>query len=163
MNIYDIFVIAILAHFVGDYLLQPKWMATSKGLPSILGLIVCALHALLYSWTLGLLLFFAEEWYSSQLLIWVAITHFIVDRYSLGQLWLDAIKGRHMHRDWHEGVDYIADAAAKSDDDGMDLRRLAVPILSTNFAVVVYVIVDNTIHMVLTFIWLVFARRFGLL
>ena len=70
----------LLAHLIGDYVLQSNWMATEKTkrfLPA-------AVHALLYS--LGFLFFHPS------LLAWsvILVTHFFIDRYRLARyvVWL---------------------------------------------------------------------------
>lgn len=70
----------LLAHAVGDYLLQSEWMANRKGSDSL----AAALHALTY--TLPFLFLTLEP----LALGFIAGTHFIVDRWRLARyvIWL---------------------------------------------------------------------------
>jgi hypothetical protein len=72
----------ILAHFVGDYLLQNDWMAQNKKLNSW----VCLIHVLAY---------LAPFWFcnlSYWQIVLIGIQHFLQDRTNF-ILWLMKIKG----------------------------------------------------------------------
>jgi Protein of unknown function (DUF3307) len=70
----------LLAHAVGDYVLQSEWMATRKGRDSI----AAGLHALCY--TIPFLLLTG----SPAALAFIAGTHFVIDRWRLARyvVWL---------------------------------------------------------------------------
>lgn len=70
----------LLAHAVGDYVLQSEWMATRKGRDSV----AAALHAFVY--TLPFLLLTREP----AALAFIAGTHFVIDRWRLARfvVWL---------------------------------------------------------------------------
>ena len=65
----------ILAHMVGDYLLQSHWMATEKTKKSVAALA----HALCYSVPF---MFLST---STSALVVIAVTHFIIDRWRLAR------------------------------------------------------------------------------
>lgn len=65
----------ILAHLVGDYILQSDWMATEKTEQSF----AAAIHALTYSLPF---LFFSPSW---QAIAFIAATHFVIDRWRLAR------------------------------------------------------------------------------
>lgn len=65
----------IVAHLVGDYLLQSHWMATEKTRNSV----AAAVHAATYT------LPFAFITWSPVALALICITHFIVDRWRLAR------------------------------------------------------------------------------
>jgi hypothetical protein len=69
--------IALLFHFIGDYLLQNDWMALNKTKSSIAAFI----HAFCYS----LLFMTLLDW---KLWIIVAGTHFLIDRFRLAVYWI---------------------------------------------------------------------------
>lgn len=65
----------ILAHLVGDYILQSHWMATEKTKQSV----AAGIHALTY--TLPFLLITQNPWAIS----FIAGTHFLIDRFRLAR------------------------------------------------------------------------------
>jgi len=65
----------LLAHLVGDYVLQTRWMATQK----LTRLLPAVVHGLLY--TLPFLLI-TTSWPA---LVMIGLTHVVIDRFSLGQ------------------------------------------------------------------------------
>jgi hypothetical protein len=56
----NLFVLAILGHFVGDYLFQNQWMATEKSFPGERGHWACSVHVFLY--TVAVMFFLARFW-----------------------------------------------------------------------------------------------------
>lgn len=119
-----VFIGILFGHSVGDFLLQPQSMALTKGRPGRRGAAVCALHSLIY--TLSICLF---TWtLSPAFAATIFVTHAVIDRYSLGQKWLDFIGGRSFLR--------ANDAA----DDGYKS-------IHVSFACIVYTVVDNSMHL----------------
>jgi hypothetical protein len=122
---FTIFEKILLGHLVGDYLFQPKKMAIgklSKGLP---GLVWCLFHCLLYTTIICL---FASTTDPIKILL-IFMSHFPIDRWSLASKWLKMIKGR----------DFIVAYKSKAEFYEIDL----------SFSTIVYVIVDNTMHILL--------------
>lgn len=74
----------LLAHLVGDYLLQSDWMAVNKKKPGVLGWAALTTHAAWYTVPFGLL---AESW---QAMVAIGLSHALIDRYRLPQflVWL---------------------------------------------------------------------------
>lgn len=70
----------ILAHLIGDYILQSHWMATEKTKQSF----AAAIHAITY--TLPFLFLTWEPW----ALAFICGTHFLIDRFRLARyvVWL---------------------------------------------------------------------------
>ena len=70
----------LLAHAVGDYILQSEWMATRKGRDHV----AAALHAIVY--TVPFLLLTLEP----AALAFIAGTHYVIDRWRLARyvVWL---------------------------------------------------------------------------
>ena len=131
----------LLGHLVADYLLQNNWMALNKSH----NWKICVLHCVIYSFCICLFL-----WKLSPLLfVLVFLTHYPIDRYSLGQKWLDLVKGRNV----------LEAAFIKEDDykDGVDFRAIRVA-----FSALVYVVADNTLHFVLMWGVIVGLRYAGL-
>lgn len=69
----------LLAHLLGDYVLQNHWMANTKTTRSSAAL----LHALFY--TLPFLLLTQDPWR----LAVIGGTHFVIDRFRLARYWVD--------------------------------------------------------------------------
>lgn len=69
----------LLAHAVGDYVLQNHWMATRK----TSSIAVAVVHALMY--TLPFLVLFGGSW----ALVPICLTHAVIDRYRLARYWCE--------------------------------------------------------------------------
>ena len=125
----DLFIVALLGHLVGDYLLQTKYMALNKSEVGWAGIVPCAVHVAVYTtavcafwWTIGPLL-----------VALVFVPHWIIDRWSLATPWLKMIRGR------------TFDDALKSRDE---YREFDIA-----FTSIVYTGTDNTMHLIC--LWLV--------
>lgn len=112
-----LFILALLGHLIGDYLLQSKWMALTKSANGFDGIKACTVHVAVYTaavcamcWTLSPLFALA-----------VFVPHWVIDRWSLASPWLKMIGGRTF-----EG--------AKDDWDKA-------------FTAIVYTVTDNTMHL----------------
>ncbi len=69
----------IVAHLVGDYLLQSHWMATRKGQDNL----AAFSHATAYS--VPFLLIVPGGWSSVLALLLIGATHFVIDRWRLAR------------------------------------------------------------------------------
>lgn len=112
-----LFILALLGHLIGDYLLQTKPMALNKSAKGNLGLIACTTHVAIYTaavcamcWTLSPLFALA-----------VFVPHWIIDRWSLATPWLRMINGRTFEK--AQGQWDVA------------------------FTAIVYTVADNTMHL----------------
>jgi len=74
------FAIQLIAHGVGDFMLQNQWMADNKAKSNW----VCAIHVLLYG-----LAFYLFTWGAISLAQMAAVvgTHFLIDRLRLAYRW----------------------------------------------------------------------------
>jgi hypothetical protein len=115
----------LLGHLVGDYLLQSKKMAIEKSTKGLNGLMWCFFHCVLY--TLVICLFTSTTEPIKIFLIFMS--HFPVDRWSLANKWLKIIRGRN----------FMTAYKSKAEFHEIDL----------SFSTIVYVVVDNTIHLLL--------------
>jgi len=138
---------AVLGHFIGDYLLQNKWML-SKSEKGTWGALVCIIHSFIYS--LAVTLVVSLYFYGSLLnslrgplvLTMVFLTHYPIDRWSLATKWLKWIKGRRLDR---------FDDMYQESYSGYLSRVSNVSNIATQqaFAAIVYTIADNTTHILL--------------
>lgn len=124
------FFLIIFGHLLGDYLFQSKEMAIKKSEHTISGFFWCVLHCVIY--TLCILLMIQKI--NPLIIILVFLSHYPIDRYSLAKYWLKLIQGRDIEnaylstKKYHE-IDLI-------------------------FSCIVYLIVDNTLHLLL--LWCIF-------
>jgi membrane associated rhomboid family serine protease len=95
MHNFNLILIGIEAHFVGDYLLQSDWMAqekTKRWLPALM-------HGAFY--TLPFLLITLNIW----ALLFICLTHIVIDRYRLVRqlIWLkNLLAPRSTWKSWKE-------------------------------------------------------------
>lgn len=80
----------VLGHLIGDFGLQPKKMAFLKSASGWKGFWVCTLHSLIYTLSIALFVWRFDLLFLSL----IFLSHWPVDRYSLGSKWLNFIKGR---------------------------------------------------------------------
>lgn len=128
----DFFATLVLGHLIGDYLLQNKWMAMNKSGNSW----KCAVHCVIYTATVVV-----TTWSNLHGWTWalfVFLTHFPVDRWSLADKWLDCINGRSLR-------DFIINGKAGI-PDGVDAENYHT--LRGGFTALVYAVADNTLHLV---------------
>jgi len=119
----------LLGHLVGDYLLQNKWMAVNKSASNF----KCFVHVTLY--TLSVLLFTnAWDW---RWAVVIFVPHYLIDRYSLADKWLDLIHGRSLR-------DFIINGKKNIP---AELDRENYHALRGGFTVLVYAVADNTMHL----------------
>ena len=112
----------ILAHLVGDYLIQSHWMATEKTRrwwPAIA-------HGITYTLPYALV---TQSWAA---LIVIAVTHMIIDRYRLAKhvVWLKNLAAPATHRSPRTATGYPEDTPPW-------------------MAVWLMIIADNTIHLLI--------------
>jgi len=151
-----LFILVVLGHFVGDYILQPVWMALGKSARTWKGFGVCLAHCLVYSGAVAVLAANATNpW------LWAVAfaSHFPIDRWSLGQKWLDLIGGRNVMTDWDK---VVADRRKGMPAGHLGPEDFHIPVVVTAFAAVVYTVVDNTFHILALFAGLVILRANGL-
>jgi hypothetical protein len=124
----ELFIYALLGHFIGDYVLQTKYMAHNKSVsgwcgPGWSGITTCSIHTLIYTASVCLMMWT----FNPVIWILVFVPHWVIDRWSLATPWLKLIKGR------------TRDAAYYSEDR---YREFDIA-----FTSVVYAVVDNTFHL----------------
>lgn len=86
----ELFILALLGHIIGDYLLQPTWMALKKSKKGVDGIFACTVHIIVYT------LAVCSMMGTTDVLVWLAVgmPHWIIDHWSLGEKWLELIGGR---------------------------------------------------------------------
>lgn len=71
----------LLAHFVGDYILQNSYMAYEKTKNSLIALIHALIHGLLFYFIIGI----------NEYLLVIILTHFLIDRFRLAIYWVKLV------------------------------------------------------------------------
>jgi len=158
MTIYEMLLMAILGHFVGDYLFQSTSMALHKTDRTFTGWWVCVGHCLVYAFSVSALIGLGKTinpWVFGM----VFLSHYPIDRYSLGQKWLDLIGGRDFMNDWRPALKQDQEFRPGDIGGEDDLRTL---IITTSFGCIVYTITDNTLHIVLMWIGICLLNNNGL-
>jgi hypothetical protein len=119
----EMFVLALMGHLTGDYLLQSKWMALTKSNKGAQGLVACTVHVTIYTVATCAVM------QVSLPLFWVGVfaPHWIIDCYSLASHWLKFIRSR------------TFSGAFDSKDQ---YREFDIA-----FTSIVYTVTDNTIHL----------------
>lgn len=124
----------IIGHLIGDYLTQTDWLAMNKQKRTWRGMYACFLHCILYSLSM-LATFSFVGMFSWKIFIIAFATHYPIDRYGLGEKWMALI-----------GQTTIQSVFLIEDYKTREIRKGFVPLI--------YVMVDNTIHLVL--MWILF-------
>lgn len=119
-----LFLLSLLGHLIGDFLLQPKVWALRKSEPSRMGFGYCTLHVAVYTLAMCTTL----NAFSFTAVVSVFIPHWLIDRYSFANVWLSWIKGRTFQ------------AAFNSKDR---YREFDVA-----FTSIVYTVVDSSFHII---------------
>lgn len=120
----------LLGHLVGDYLLQNNWMALGKSKYNGMGWLTCTVHCLLYSLAVCLLMW---QWTAAWFAV-VFLSHFVLDKFGLPEMYLKMINGRSLER-------FMENPENKEYTPYIGLR--------SGFTVLVYVVVDNTMHLLI--------------
>jgi hypothetical protein len=157
----------LLAHVIGDYVFQNTWMASRKGAHYF----PCLVHCLIYTLTICLFTSFNPWW-----ALIVFASHFPIDKWSLADKWLRLTRSRSLKtflEHGHEGVEMekrevtvdvsagtvcVEGGTPLSIEGGTSfLGYVERPtllgenyrILRGGFTSFVYVVVDNTFHIIL--------------
>ena len=113
----------LLAHLVGDYVLQNGWLGTTKKNRNFMGGVACLIHCLIYT---SVFLFITTNPIHLALIF---ITHFVIDRYHWIE-WFIMIKEKEM-----------------------DITNHGFPKDTPHyFALWRFIIDDNTFHLVLNYL-----------
>jgi len=121
----------ILGHLIGDYLTQNSWMAVNKVRSDVIGYLACFTHCCVYSMAVSAYLFLGNQAFdwraidATALPVIIFITHFPIDKLSLGKIWLERFLGTPMPKP----------------GGAITIRSI--------FTIFVYIVVDNTMHLIL--------------
>lgn len=136
MILFELF----LGHLIGDYLLQTENMALNKSKNTTRGWIYAFIHCILYTASVCFIMWNFQP-------IWVLIvflTHFPIDKFSLGEYYMRYVKGYGM-RQYIDDVNNSAKWKNLNNTPGNQM-------LKGGFTAYVYAMTDNTIHLLLMWI-----------
>ena len=159
MTIYEMLLMAILGHFIGDYLFQTKTMALRKSDKGLDGLLYCVWHCVFYAGSVTVMMGLGKT-FDLWIFVMAFLSHYPIDRWGLGQKWLDAIGGRDFMNDWEGAVIYTKQHQSVKTHHVYDGDK--IPVIVTSFGCIVYTIVDNTLHIVLMWVGICLLRNYGL-
>jgi hypothetical protein len=122
----------IASLWIADYFLQSKEMAIKKAERSREGLVLCLRHCNIYAIFTTLLVSTSNTSIIQAITVYIIafVTHFAIDRYYLAQKWLDIIKGRNFFEEYQT----------------LHKKTPQIELITIPFACIVYVIVDNGMH-----------------
>ncbi len=118
----------IIAHLIGDWILQPRKMAVAKGEHTLRGWLFCFLHVSIYTLCFVVLVPHHSFWFY----VSIFIPHFIIDKWSLMGYWIK----------FRDGVEWWKAYEIKTQPDDFYAR------LEMGFAGIRYALEDNTAHLV---------------
>lgn len=117
-----------LGHLVGDYLLQNDWMALNKSKKGWIGWLSASTHCIIYTLSVCLIMWnFDWMW-----MVAVFLSHFPIDRFSLGEFYLNNVKGLSLK---------------KFANESGEINR--IDLIRGGFVTIVYTLTDNTMHLLL--------------
>ena len=132
MIMNEFFVNLLFGHIIGDYFLQNRLMSTTKNKDDFKGYVACTIHCLIYTLSICI---FTGAWNPLFILL-VFGSHFVIDKFSLADVWLKLIRGR--------SIKYYLE------DDNIDITEKHL-IMRGSFTGIVYVVVDNTMHLLIMY------------
>lgn len=146
-------ILSLLAHFVGDYIIQNQWMAdqkTSKWLP-----------ALVHGFTYTIPFLFATQ--SIAALLVIALTHAVIDRYRLAKylIWFkNQLVPKAARYPWNPATREANDHSIKMPQQLNDRATGFPQSVPSWMSVWLLIIVDNTVHIVINTLAIIFLGTF---
>ena len=124
----------LLGHLVGDYLLQTSWMAVNKSKKTLQGWMAAIVHTVIYTLSICTLMWnFNPLW-----ILIVFLSHVFIDHYSTATWYLKHIKGMEKPRDTVTVLGYYTKYELPANTPTY-----------TSLYWIIYVVVDNTMHLLL--------------
>lgn len=152
--IFNYILMMIIGHFIGDYLFQTSEMAREKNKLGIEGWYWALVHGGVYTLCIILWMLFSiptlnvYNGYFVGFILFTWLTHSTIDHYSLAKKWSKFMKS-----------DTLPDFN-KIERDAQEIWR-TVEIYKISFTSFVYIVVDNTWHIVLQSLYLIiFGDKF---
>jgi hypothetical protein len=129
----EVLFMLIIGHCIGDFLLQPATLAKNKKKNTLYGWSVCAVHCMIY--VLTVVMAIAWTSYKSTMLqiFLIFLTHFVIDKTRLLDVYFKIMK----IRSWDTNI-------TNPQSHSLITVKQAVDV---SFGAVVYVVADNTLHL----------------
>jgi len=147
----------LIGHLIGDYVLQNDWMACRKTQRNFAGAVACDIHSFVYAvsvtfcvilsgWEVTVLPGFEAITSPTAALLIAYVTHYPIDRLSLGAVWGKLIRQTKL-------MDQVyVHTEPKNPEWGSAVELRTVRGL---YAPIVQIAVDNTMHLFL--MWILFS------
>ena len=122
----------MIGHIIGDYFLQSKQMALSKIKNNISSWMYCLFHCFIYMSCICL----CTANLNIGFLLLIFISHFIIDKFSIAERWLQIINGRSLYA-------FI--------NENKNQTMTAIDVIQGSFSTLVYTVIDNTLHIIILY------------
>ena len=133
----------VLGHLVGDYLLQNQWMALNKSKNTLIGWFAAIIHCFIYMASVCLIM----EKYDFLWIVIVFNSHFWIDKFALADKYKKIIGSSTMKNFVHRYDNmFMYIPYSKPDITRKDIIEGA-------FAAITYTITDNTLHIIIMYIF----------
>jgi len=153
----------IMGHLVGDYLTQTHKQAIGKSVKGNKGRLLCFEHCWNYSMVVAFFVTFFGKWklrpdnaiyFDFAVVFTIAfLSHWFIDRYQLALKWMKLVRQTRFE-------DTVKFDTWK--DPWAEEYRIQIKNLRAFFVAIVYVGVDNTMHLVLMWLALSYVGRLAL-
>lgn len=118
----------LIAHLIGDWVLQPRSLAVNKGKYTVSGWVDCFQHVAIYTCWVAILVGLDQPFI---VFVSVFVPHFIIDKFSLATYWM-----RFLDKEWWYACYY--------QKEGLSFEHE----VQRGFAGLRYAVIDNTMHII---------------
>jgi len=149
MDMIDWFVWMLFGHMFGDYLFQNQWMAIYKKERTWRGWCACYAHCTLYTCIICLFVVLGAHHQLTVLQIGILfLSHWVLDRYTIVEWWMRV----YGIRSWNTA------RQGQCNTISIDFTKIATYniVASTAFGAFVYIVCDNTLHLFMMFLTLLY-------
>ncbi len=143
----EVFALLLLGHFVGDFVFQNDWMAKNK---KEIG-VACITHCTIYTSIILLFLYFGGITPSILLFLYIYVSHYILDGTNLVSRWMKFYNIRSWDTNLPRTTRHI-NKAFSIDNVEWTKGMSASQIVNTIFGSFIYIVIDNTLHILMMYI-----------
>ena len=140
------FIWLLFGHLFGDYMFQSDWMALNKKSNNV----ALMLHCIIYTTIVCMFISLAEYELSTYQVIAIFASHILIDGTDIVDKWCDM----YGVRTWYTYLPRVGKAISISE------KATIENIITTSFGAIVYVVVDNTLHLFMMFLILKYPVQF---
>ncbi|HLD91009.1 MAG TPA: DUF3307 domain-containing protein [Patescibacteria group bacterium] len=129
----EVFFMLIVGHCIGDFLLQPAVLAKNKKKNTLYGWSTCTTHCMIYALTVGAAIAWAGYKPTILQIFLIFLTHFVIDKTLLLDVYFKIMK----IRSWDVAIPNPHSYSLITVKQAVDV----------SFGAIVYVVADNTLHL----------------